>query len=274
MIRPILEYGDVIYNSCSLSTGQLIESIQRQAAIICTGGYRHTSYSSLLEELNWMSLANRRKLHKLILFYKIYNNIYPQYLHNFIIYNHNITHNLRHRHNIIPRDTRLSLTSCSFFPSTTRDWNNLSDTHRSAPTVLSFKRLTINKLTSTLRYSHLNNPYVRLTSGRTGTLLARLRMGLSALNAHRYRYNFIPYSTCTFCNTGAETTIHYFFTCTSHTLARTMFYNRLQQELELDTNPSQHLLETILYGRHINPTCYTTLLDIVYQYLRLTRRFN
>ena len=143
MIRPILEYGDVIYNSCSLSTGQLIESIQRQAAIICTGGYRHTSYSSLLEELNWMSLANRRKLHKLILFYKIYNNIYPQYLHNFIIYNHNITHNLRHRHNIIPRDTRLSISSCSFFPSTTLNWNNLSDIHQSAPTVASFKCLTM-----------------------------------------------------------------------------------------------------------------------------------
>ena len=219
-----------------------------------------------------MSLTNRRKLHKLILFYKIYKNIYPQYLHNFLIYNHNITHNLRRRHNIIPRDTRLSISSCSFFPSTTRDWNNLSDIHRSAPSVVSFKRLTVINITSTLHYSHINNQYVRLTSGRTGIWLSRIRMGLSALNAQRYRYNFIPNSTCTFCNTGAETPIHYFFTCTSHLLARTLFLNRLQQELDLDTTTPQHLLETILYGRYINPISYTTLLDIVYQYLKLTRR--
>ena len=38
MIRPILEFGDVIYNSVSLSTGRALEAIQRQAAISCSGG--------------------------------------------------------------------------------------------------------------------------------------------------------------------------------------------------------------------------------------------
>ena len=94
----------------------------------------------------------------------------------------------------------------------------LLDTHRTSPTVASFKRLTIINLTSNLNFTHTNNQYVHLTTDRTGTPLTRIRMGLSVLNAHRHRYNFIPYSTCTYCNTGAETPIHYFFTCTSHTL--------------------------------------------------------
>ena len=67
MIRPILEFGDIIYDSTTLSTGQSLESFQRQAAIICSGAYRHTSYTSLLHELGWEELSTRRKHHKLIL---------------------------------------------------------------------------------------------------------------------------------------------------------------------------------------------------------------
>ena len=44
MIRPVIEYGYVLYDNCTLSAGQTIEHIQRQAALICTGGYRHTDY--------------------------------------------------------------------------------------------------------------------------------------------------------------------------------------------------------------------------------------
>ena len=51
MIRPILEYASIIYNNCTLSMGQSIERIQRRAAILCTGAYRHTEYQTLLREL-------------------------------------------------------------------------------------------------------------------------------------------------------------------------------------------------------------------------------
>ena len=50
MIRPILEYGDVLYDNCPLSTGRFLEQLQRQAALVCTGGYRHTDYK------NWETL--------------------------------------------------------------------------------------------------------------------------------------------------------------------------------------------------------------------------
>ena len=57
MIRPILEYGHIIYDNCSYSAAQNIEKIQHQAAIAFTGAYHHTSHSELSIELNWQSLS-------------------------------------------------------------------------------------------------------------------------------------------------------------------------------------------------------------------------
>ena len=268
MIRPILEFGDVIYDSCSLATGQAIESIQRQAALICTGGYRHTSYSSLLSELNWQPLNKRRRMHKLILFYKIYYNIYPHYLHNFIVYNPS-TRTLRNTQTLIPRHTRIAISTNSYFPSTTRAWNSLPAATRNSITLLTFKRL--------ITKGDINNKYVSNTQGRAGIWLARLRMGLSALNHHRHKYNFISSPVCILCNTGAETTQHYLFTCPAHSLARNTLYDRLHDELDLDINVDtagrEVLLHIILYGRGIHPKNYPTLHEIVYHYLHQTTRF-
>ena len=59
MVRPIIEYGNVIYDSMSLSLGQSLEKLQRRAAIICTGAYRHTETQTLLQEVGWLSLSSR-----------------------------------------------------------------------------------------------------------------------------------------------------------------------------------------------------------------------
>ena len=79
MILPLLEYGDILYNNTTQQISQTLENIQRQAALICTGAYRHTKHNTLLSDLSWEPLANRRRFHQLILFYKIYHRIYPNY---------------------------------------------------------------------------------------------------------------------------------------------------------------------------------------------------
>ena len=42
---------------------------------------------------------------------------------------------------------------------------------------------------------------------------ARLRMGLSGLNAHRKKYNFIPNNVCPHCGQRPEDEVHYFLKC-------------------------------------------------------------
>ena len=52
-IRPVLDYGDIIYDACLKSESDAIEKCQRKhgkAAIICTGAFRHTSNERLLVE--------------------------------------------------------------------------------------------------------------------------------------------------------------------------------------------------------------------------------
>lgn len=70
MVLLILEYCDVIYNSCTIRDALALEQLQRRAALVCTGAYRHTSNDSLLAELGWQPLRVRRNVHKLCLFYK------------------------------------------------------------------------------------------------------------------------------------------------------------------------------------------------------------
>ena len=71
-IRPVLDYGDIIYNACLKSESDAIEKCQRKAALICTGAFRHTSNEPLLNELGWERMESSRTIHRLTLFYKIY----------------------------------------------------------------------------------------------------------------------------------------------------------------------------------------------------------
>ena len=120
MIRPILEYGHIIYDNCSASAAQAIEKIQHQSALVCTGAYKHTSYSKLLTELNWEPLSTRRQHFKLITYYNIVHNIYPRYLVDLLPDTPPTHYNLRDPQPLRPRASHLTMTYNSYFPSTTR----------------------------------------------------------------------------------------------------------------------------------------------------------
>ena len=266
MIRPILEYSHTIYDNCSSSTAQSLEKFQRQAAIACTGAYRHTSYKSLLHELNWESLATRRHIYKLITYFKIIHNIYPRYLSNLLPPAPPTNYNLRNQQPLRPKFTRLTSTFNSFFPSTTRLWNALPQTTRNVQSVTLFKKL--------VRGTNIKNPYHQLCTNKQGVWLTRLRMGLSALNSHRHYYNYINSPICTLCNEASETTFHYFVICPSHTHARQILFNTLQSIFGIDTNNLQIILPILLEGHHVNPRHHADLLSCIAVYLTDTGRFR
>ncbi len=58
-IRPILEYGDVIYDTCSIEDTTTLEKVQLEAARIVTGTKFRTSSNELYMELRWLTLKNR-----------------------------------------------------------------------------------------------------------------------------------------------------------------------------------------------------------------------
>jgi hypothetical protein len=143
MIRPIIEYGNIIYENITLTQAQTLENIQRRAALICTGAYRHTEHITLLNELGWDSLSKRRKMHRLIAYYKMQNGVCPPHI-TALLPNPaaNITtYNLRNRQQLRPRSSRLTSSQNSFFPQTARDWNALPEETRRANSVYTFKKL-------------------------------------------------------------------------------------------------------------------------------------
>ena len=83
-VRPLLEYGSVLFDDCSQTLSDKLENIQRQAAISITRAYHHTCHLNLLNEIGLEPLHIRRKKAKLHLFYKMKNNLTPQYLTNLI----------------------------------------------------------------------------------------------------------------------------------------------------------------------------------------------
>ena len=97
-IRPILEYGNVLWDDCTKQQADLHESIQLDATRIITGLRRGTSHQVIYNELGWSTLSGRRKDAKLIQFYKILNNEAPTYIDDIIkkFNTHNTGYNLRH----------------------------------------------------------------------------------------------------------------------------------------------------------------------------------
>ena len=75
-IRPILEYGDVLWDNCSQSLRNDIEAVHVEAARIVTGATKLCNIQSLLSDLKWEPLSERRKKHILTLFYKMHHHTY------------------------------------------------------------------------------------------------------------------------------------------------------------------------------------------------------
>ena len=87
-VRPHLDYGDVIYHIpakvCEFSNNIIVPNlmekiayVQYSAALAVTGAWRKTSCDKIYAERGWESLSSRRWSRRMILSYKIINNITP-----------------------------------------------------------------------------------------------------------------------------------------------------------------------------------------------------
>ena len=75
-IRPLLEYGDVVWNNCAQYEAKELEKIQYKAARIVSGTTKLVSITALLEEVGWETLSSRRNKHNIM----TVNGLCPDYL--------------------------------------------------------------------------------------------------------------------------------------------------------------------------------------------------
>ena len=76
LVRPQLEYASAVWDPYTKEKTNKIEMVQRKAAHWTTNDWnRTTSVSSLLHQLNWQTLEQRRSVTRLCLFYKIVSGL-------------------------------------------------------------------------------------------------------------------------------------------------------------------------------------------------------
>jgi hypothetical protein len=263
-VRPKLEYASVVWSDCTQQDSDLLESVQKRAARIVSGGIRGTSSDTLYTELGWQPLHERRKSQCLCLFYRILNGLSPPYLAQYLPeqVGHRVgeAYNLRNREDLSTPRARTSLYLNSFFPRMSSIWNTLDTSVRNSPTLSAFK----SKLQS---ITFTSNPLYYYGRRDANIFLARLRMNCSSLNWHLFNNHVAEHSRCA-CGAPVEDPNHYFFECPH--------FFRHRQVLLLAI---EHLCTpTVDVFFHGCPTCSagsnTEILRAVHQYIINSGRFN
>ena len=260
-IRPLLEYANVVWNNCAKYESDDLEKIQNEAARIVTGATKLVSIESLLSETGWETLAKRRKKHKLILFYKMQNDLTPNYLHSLVpaTVGSASSYPLRNANNLQTVRANSQLYYYSFLPSTVRDWNELPEQTRNSQTLNIFKyRLNAN----------LSKPPSYYNVGKRIDQIyhARLRTSCSSLRQHLSSKNIIASPACV-CG-SIEDTHHYLLVCNQFTDFRRNMINSV-------STICRPTLRILLYG---DPTLTyqqnKCIFLAVHEFIKKTRRFE
>ena len=257
-VRPHLDYCDFIYHIPALPNKNnsdinlnyqmnTLESIQYQAALGVTGAWKGTSRDKIYEELGWESLHNRRYFRRITQFYKIMNGLTPQYLRDYVpnprphLYGTNPTNDL---YPIFCRNERFQN---SFYPDAVKCWNNIGPELRDAPSLTNFKSRILALIRPKCQSTFKIHDTVALK------YIFQLRVGLSALRAHKYAHNFCdtPSYTCS-CGLESETTTHFLLKCPYFTTQRSILISKLSstlQETQDLTRVDDHtVVNYLLYG--------------------------
>ncbi|MCG8046489.1 MAG: reverse transcriptase domain-containing protein [Candidatus Thiodiazotropha endolucinida] len=259
-IRPLLEYGDIIWSNCTQYEKDELEKIQTEAARIATGTTKLISRRVLYTEIRWESLEQRRKHHQLTLFYKMINHLTPAYLTTLIPQSVSSLsrYNLRNSNDLQTIDARTNQYYHSFLPSAIRAWNSLPIDAQQSNTVNSFK--------SFLKKGEIKVPKYYYTGHRKEQILhTRLRTNCSSLNLDLFMKNI---SDSPMCRCGSiEDAQHYFFHCAYYTLQRDYLLN----SISMHTIPS---LNVLLFGdSSLSFESNTFIFDQTQKFIKSTKRF-
>ena len=128
-----------VWDNCTNESKEQLDLIHHEAGRIITGTTKLSSTEKLLADLGWGSLQERGYKHKLTIFFKISNGLActPRYLSEVLspLVQEINPYNLRNANVLHPMHANTNLFFNSFFHSTIRAWNQLSEEIKEANTV-------------------------------------------------------------------------------------------------------------------------------------------
>ena len=234
-----------------------LDKIQNEAARTVTGCTKLVSRVDLNKESGWESLAERRRKHRLILFYKMVNGIAQDYLSSLVPATNRPVYNLRNIQNFQSIACRTNLYKNSFLPATTNEWNNLSQNVRNAESLSYFKRqINIDR--------PFPNKLFQLGDRRIPNY-SHPRNNCSSLNQHLFLKNIIDSPLC--CCGKIESNMHFFLECE--------LYNRPRQILRTAISEiAAFNLRTILFGvEDISFVENKNIFTAVHEFIKESGRF-
>jgi hypothetical protein len=277
IIRPVLEYGCVVFDNIDQRKVNTLESVQRNAGLICTNGYKSTSHNKLLRELGWQKLETRRTVFRLLLLYKIMNNQTPNYLKRLMpLYVQERSHyQLRNSTDLSIFNCRLSCYYRSYFPKSVREWNTLNNDLRECQSLSVFRR----KLKGFFFTNHVN-PIYMYGSVNTCNNMSRMRMGLSPIREHLYKINIVESAVCQLCNNNENEDItHFFLHCSKFDTSRIELFSEIINVIspEIIRNMTEsELTNNLLFGfeQSVSNSEKEFLYKEVLKFVTATKRFT
>lgn len=133
LVRPILEYGSIVWNPYQKELLQKLESIQNKALRFIYSKYsRHQSVTAFRNQAALPTLACRRVVAAMKFLFMLYHNhikinkedyVQPPHRHSFRTCHSK--HIRRHSKHIRPHQTKCDMFKYSFFPRAIEIWNAL-----------------------------------------------------------------------------------------------------------------------------------------------------
>jgi hypothetical protein len=266
VIRPTLEYGDILYDSCTAEDSSRIENVQLEAARIATGAKRGTSHTALYNETGWAPLAQRRQLHKLKKMHQVITLGTPSHLHSIVqSWQQHAARTTRFNTSsgiIIPRCSSSRFKNSPLISAITT-WNRLDNNIRCEASPTKF-RTHLSKL-----FPKPNPLPVHPNSLRSVQIAhMQMRMHFSNLNSHLASKGCVPNPICP-CNNPSETTDHYLFHCPLYNQPRSHMLTQISL-----INPTISLsTHYLLHGHPSNSNDQNIqLFKYLYDFIHVTKR--
>lgn len=140
LVRPLLEYACTVWDPYIKSEVRQLEQVQRRAARYVLNRHHSTSsVGSMLQELQWPTLEERRRLCRLHMLYKIRHQLVAINGEQYLSTAARVSRRTSNPYSYLVPQSTTDYHRQSFFPRTVRDWNALPDEVVSAPSLEVFK---------------------------------------------------------------------------------------------------------------------------------------
>ena len=142
-IMPVFDYCCLVWGIASQKDINKISSLQKRIIKIILNKSKFTPSVELFQELNILSFSDRCKYHSAVIVYKIWNNLVPSYMSDFVSFSQNNMYNLRSITNndvVLQNRHKTKYMRTSFAYYSKNVWNSIPIEIRRSNNIRTFKK--------------------------------------------------------------------------------------------------------------------------------------